>query len=65
MPLSRKLCFKKLQKSICDHKPTFFPVKLLTSIEYAKEDDKIDHCLMKNNFKKELNWKPHTIDDYV
>ena len=55
----------QVRKSICDHKPTFYPVKLIPGIEYAKETDRIDHCPLKNHFKKDLKWRPITIDDYV
>ena len=54
-----------VRNSICSHKATFYPIKLVTGIEYAKETDKIDHCPLKNKFAKNLSWRPYVIDDYM
>ena len=54
----------KMRKSICDHKPTFYPVRLLPDIDNrAKSTDRIDHIPLKNKFLP--GWRPITIDDYT
>ena len=53
-----------LRNIIINEKPTFYPVKIVPNIEYAKPGDRVDNIPLKNKFKKD-EWRPLVIDDYV
>ena len=57
--------FKNMLRNIViNEKPTFYPVKILPNIDYAKSGEKVDNIPLKNRFKKN-EWRPLVIDDYV
>ena len=53
-----------LRNTVINEKPTFYPLKILPNIEYAKPGEKVDNIPLKNRFKKN-EWRPLVIDDYV
>ena len=54
-----------VRKSICNHKATFYPIKLIHNAEYATEHAQLDHCHLRNKFQKDLFWRPTVIDDFM
>ena len=43
-PFMRKnTLLMQVRNCICNHKPTFYPIKIILGVEYAKETDKINH----------------------